>query len=85
MLTIIEHLAVLTIFFPNIPNKVTDTQTITNPNCDHSYMISTYTSNEQKYTPKFIYIRENHKLTRHNLKTYWDLNDIKKHYTHTGP
>ena len=36
-------------YFKNMPNKISDTKTVTNPNYDHSYILSTYTTKEQIY------------------------------------
>ena len=61
--------------FLNIPNKLINTTTHKNINSDHSYLTTTYMTNEPIYTPKFIEIRDNKQLTRQNLKNLLRLND----------
>ena len=63
----------------NTPNKIIDTTTTPNTNSDHSYITTTYLTNEPMYTPKFIEIRDKKLLTHNNLKLCIDLNtNLKK-------
>ena len=60
--------------FSNVPNKIINTTTTKNPDSDHSYLTTTYMTNEQIYTPKFIKIRDKRHLTKDNLNLAINLN-----------
>merc|ERR1712112_532441 len=66
--------------FSNCPNKLINTTTHTNTNSDHSFLTTTYVSQEAIYTPKFIKIRDKKQLTRQNLKTCIDINENFKKF-----
>ena len=60
--------------FSNSPNKISNVTTHKNIHSDHSYITAIYNSIDTIYYPKFIKIRKNQLLTKHNLEQYIDHN-----------